>query len=162
MIKKMINKKGALSDADKLLFWVIFVIPACGLMIMLVFIAMPQLIEAQTTVSPSLQRHIAISTVLGSPLCFAYEEQITNRVYNGYVDLEKFTQKNLNDCMRLETRTDQGFFVAAYSEGEFLKEIETRNVLNRVSARSIEITRPVIIVDGDTKSNGYLRFIFYW
>ena len=122
---------------------------------------MPRLIEAQTTITPSLEQSIYMSTVIGSPLCFAYEEPITNRVYNGHIDPEKITTQNLQDCLQLEQKTELGFFVALYEEGRFIKEVETKNVLQRVGPRSIEINRPIIIRNEDQTINGLLRFTFY-
>ena len=161
MNKKKFNKKGAISETDKILFWVIFVIPAIGLMVSLIFIAMPKLIDAQTSISPSLQQNIYTSTVIGSPLCFAYEEPITNRVYNGYIDINKVTEERLNNCLQLEQRTELGFFVTLEKEGQFIKEIETKNVLRRISATSVEQHRPIILVDGNKKYNGVITFTFY-
>lgn len=155
-----INKKGAISETDKILFWVVFVLPACGLIVSLIFIAMPRLIDAQTTIDPSIQQDIYISSVINSPNCLAYEDPSIGRVYTGYIDLSKATENRLDDCLQLERR-DLGFFLTIYNEGNFVKEVETTNVLRRVGARSVTVYKPVILVDEDKKSNGVLKFTFY-
>jgi hypothetical protein len=160
-MKLIKNKKGATSESDKILFWLIFVIPSIILILVLILIAVPRLIEAQTNISPGLQQNIYMSTVIGSPLCFAYEEPITNRVYNNHIDLEKVTSEKLHDCLHLERRSELGFFMTVYKEGQFIKEIETKNVLRRVGSKSIEINRPVILIDENKKYNGVLKFTFY-
>ena len=160
-MKKIINKKGALSETDKILFWVLFVIPACGLIVSLIFIAMPKLIDAQTSMSQELKQQIYISTITGSPLCFAHEDKTINRVYNGHIDLEKVTEQNLQNCLKIERITELGFFVSVHKDGALIKEIETANVLRRIGARSIIIEQPVIIIEENQKHNGFLRFTFY-
>lgn len=155
------NKKAEISETDKSLFILLFVLPICGLLITLIFIVMPKIVDAQTTISPDLQQRIYMSTTIGSPLCFAYEDETINRVYNGYVDLNKITEQRLHDCVDIEKRTEMGFFVSVTKNGAFIKEIHTKNVLSRVSARSTKIDKPVIIIDGDEKYNGFLTYTFY-
>ncbi len=154
------NKKGAISETDKILFWVIFVLPACGLIVSLIFIAMPRLLDAQTKIDPLLQQDIYMSSVINSPNCLAYEDTSIGRVYTGHIDISKATKNRLDDCLRLERR-DLGFFLSIYSQGNFIKEIETKNVLSRVGARAVKINKPVTIVDGTEKYNGVLKFTFY-
>lgn len=154
------NKKGALSETDKILFWLVFVLPACGLIVSLIFIAMPRLLDAQATIDPSIQQDIYISSVINSPNCLAYEDVNIGRAYTSYIDLDKATDSRLNDCLQLERR-NLGFFLTIYANGNFVRELETKNVLSRVGARSIQIYKPAIIVDDDEKFNGVLKFTFY-
>ena len=155
------NKKAEISDADKSLFWIIFALPVLGILITIIFIAMPKIVDAQTTISPELQQRIYMSTTIGSPLCFAYEDETINRIYQGYVDIDKITTQRLHDCLNIQRRTEIGFFVKLTIDGNFVKEIQTRNVLSRIGARSTQIDKPVIVIDGDKKHNGVLTYIFY-
>jgi len=155
------NKKGAISDTDKTLFWLIFVLPILGLVVTMIFIAMPTLIDAQTTISKSLQRNIYESVIIGSPYCLAYEEPLTNKVINGYIDISKLNKENLQNCVMLEGIKDMGFFLTIYKEGEYFKELESKNVLKRISSKYIEHERLIILVDEEKKYNGVIKFTFY-
>lgn len=155
------KQKKALADTDKILFWLIFVLPTILLMMTLIVIVLPDIIDSQTQISKGLERKIYKSILTGSPLCFAYEDHMTGRTHNGIIDINKLNDQTLNDCLRLTQITEQGFFIVVYKEGEFFRELETQNALRKVSGKSIEQYLPVIIRENDKQYNGVLKFIFY-
>jgi len=57
----------------------------------------------------NLEANILINRLLNSPYCFAYQDEETGRAYPRIIDLEKFNEKNLEDCYSTEDSNLKSF-----------------------------------------------------
>ncbi len=158
------NKKAAVTDSDKALFLTIFVLGGIMALTYFIFFMIPSLVDAHVGISPELQQNIYMNTLINSPNCFAYQEPISRRVINGYIDYNKVTENTLQDCLDLRRRTEQGVFVEIYKgslDGDFIKEIHSLNALERMRSSKIEYIKPIILVKNNEYHNAVMRFTFY-
>ncbi len=92
-----INKKGLISEADKGLFWIIMLI-FIGLIVAIAVAWTASL--RQIFVNNNVEPTVYEARVLYSPNCFAYKDD-TGRVYTGVIDIERFNEQVLRECVPL-------------------------------------------------------------
>lgn len=102
---KKLNKRGEGFDiARKSIYWMIASIVSIIAIFALVFIFT---IHQGKLISqpPELEAELIALRFVNNPDCFAYQDPITSRVYTGTIDLEKYTQENLDKCYYTEEDT---------------------------------------------------------
>lgn len=75
--------------------------------LILVFAIFPQYQRSLVEVPPELQAELISLRFVNTPECFTYQDQATGRIFAGVIDLQKFTQAQLDKCYR--TEPEKGF-----------------------------------------------------
>jgi hypothetical protein len=121
--KTTFNKKGeGFGIARKSIYWTIASVVSVMAVIALVFIF--TIYQGKLVYnSPELEAEVIILRFINNPECFAYQDEVTSRVYLGTIDLEKYTQDNLDKCYFPEE--DKG-----YETYNFGFNLESLNPLN--------------------------------
>lgn len=134
----------------------------------------------KTTVMPKgLQRDLYITRFLSSPLCFAYQDQETRRVYPSYVDVSKFSGQQLASCLGFpagkndlcyELRLaaiqpkERGVVIGDIEEKEFESGTIRSSNFKPACTQGANINvmkRPVIIVQDGKHANGIMTISEY-
>ena len=98
--KQMFNKKGEANDANIPAVMLYYML-ASFLLVMLIFGFASIVTGWQTQVAhypEELKGESIAMRFTQNPDCFAYEDPVSGRVYEGVIDLSKFTQGQLNSC----------------------------------------------------------------
>jgi len=97
---KSLNKKGfgIISEADGILFWliVVVVVALCA-----IFAVSWALALRDVYLNTDLEAYSYDARLIYSPQCFAYQDEITGRVYTGTIDVLKLKPEVLNECIPL-------------------------------------------------------------
>lgn len=149
--------------ARKQIYWMIAGVLITITVIALVFLFSSyqrQLVE----VPEELRAELISLRFVNTPECFTYQDPVTNRVFPGVIDVNKFTQERLDSCYRTENeRGFKDFNFALELEGYVpivdgeKKLLRTNNFFNKVdftlfkevyvrTGDSLEPTRMVIHV----------------
>jgi hypothetical protein len=150
-----INKKGdGFIPATKSIFWLFAMIFSLfGIITLVVFFSiyqgqlvdMPRELEAETIVL----------RFVNNPDCFTYQDPVTNRVYPGVIDVEKYNQDYLDKCYYTEESKGYetynfGFLLESFNpiddQGEEVL-LRTNNFFNNVD---FTIYKSVIVRSGET------------
>ncbi|MCX6706532.1 MAG: hypothetical protein NT001_00095 [Candidatus Woesearchaeota archaeon] len=70
------------------------------------------------------------SRFFNSPLCFAYQDTATNRVYPGIIDLSKFGQERMDLCYEVPENYISGCFRIQ------LKNLDTNKIIGSVESKN--------------------------
>ena len=98
----MFNKKGEANDVNIPAVMLYYML-ASFLIVMLIFGFASVLTGWQTQVAhfpEELKGESIAMRFIQNPDCFAYQDPISERVYEGVIDLKKFKLTRLNDCYR--------------------------------------------------------------
>jgi hypothetical protein len=95
----------------------------------------------------NIENEIVIAKALYSPTCFTYYDEDTNRFIPGTIDLEKFTEENLEACY-------------PYLDKILGLEIEDTNLGYEFTAEPVEVNKFIYIYDGDEIKTSILTFKF--
>lgn len=146
------SKKGIESTTIMMYASIIFILAA-------VILGMVTLLTQQfksSIVPENLEREVYEAMLLYSPNCFAYEDPITKRVYSGTIDLKKFNEKTLRDCIPNAKNSEGGLkieLIGSVTKANF----ETRNYAQKTANVLKKKSRVVQI-----KDEGPGLMIFYY
>ena len=91
------NKKAQSELSEKVIFWVIMMVLVTFLIIFFTFI-----IQGYKTNLYSMPDELKAQAIVlrftDNPSCFAYQDEFTEEVYTGVIDLEKFTDEIVGKC----------------------------------------------------------------
>mgnify|MGYP007123674610 CR=1 FL=1 len=115
------NKKGeGYESGRKYLFWLAFVgIAACLFLAFGAFSAIHK--NKITYVPPELHSETIALRFTNNPGCFAFEDEFTQKINSGTIDLKKFNKEQLNNCYL--TSPKKGI-----KEFNFLLKLENKEV----------------------------------
>ena len=91
----------------KQIYWGIGAFMIVVAVLMLVFVYFPNYQRSLVEVPPELQAELISLRFVNTPECFTYQDPATGRIFAGVIDLQKFTQQQLDRCYR--TEPEKGF-----------------------------------------------------
>ena len=91
----------------KQLYWGIAAFMVVVATLILVFVLLPQYQNSLVKVPDQLRAELISLRFVNTPECFTYQDETTGRIFAGVIDLQKFTQQQMNKCYR--TEPDKGF-----------------------------------------------------
>lgn len=97
------NRKGQFVEAEKTIFWTMIMF-FVTLIILIFSFTLIGYKSKLTVVPPELQAELIALRLANVPECFAYQDEVTGRVYSGIIDLNKFNDRQLNRCYRTAER----------------------------------------------------------
>lgn len=127
-MKMMKSKKGIESTTLMMYASIIFILAT-------VIIGMVSLLTQQfksSIVPVNLESEVYESMLLYSPNCFAYEDPITKRVYSGTIDLKKFNELTLRNCIP-NARNSEGALKVELIGAVTKLNFETRNYAQKTT-----------------------------
>ena len=121
--------------------------------LVLVFVLLPSYQRSLVEVPPKLQAELISLRFVNTPECFTYQDPASGRIFAGVIDLQKFTQAQLDKCYR--TESEKG-----YENYNFALELEgytptldgkkklliTNNFFNKVD---FTLYKEVLVRNGD-------------
>ena len=119
------NKKGLIGEADKLLYWLLIVVPTIALVVVIVIAWSTGL--KNVYFPQNLEPLVYESRLLYSPNCFAYKDPVTGRVFTGTVDPGKFNAQTLHECVPLKGAMNHAFLVELSIGDDVSIPLETEN-----------------------------------
>ncbi len=139
------NRKAQFASARKTIYWMIV-----GFVITIVIIAFMMIIVGYknklTQISPKLKGELIALRFTNIPECLAYQDPVSERIYPGIIDLNKFTNEHLAGCY--STDPEKGF--KEYNFGLHLaiqnKFIYTNNYFNK---DDFTIIKEVLVKDNN-------------
>lgn len=103
----MKNKQGQF-ELRKMIYWMI-----AGVVITMVIFAFAMIISSYknklTIVPPKLRVELISLRFVNAPDCFAYQDEITGRVYPGVIDLSKFNEGRMDRCYQSKSTKNFNF-----------------------------------------------------
>ena len=107
-----------------------------------------------TRISPQIESTILSSRFINSPNCFAYQDPITERVYPGLIDLDRFNNKIIQECYYSNTTKHYQFQLKLTD----LKSKDTQTIQTKewYNVPSFTLTQPVQIKKQNEVLNGQL------
>lgn len=138
----------------KQFYWVIAAFITVIAVLILVFVLFPQYQRSLVEVPPELKAELISLRFVNTPECFTYQDPTTGRVFAGVIDLQKFSQQQLDKCYRTEPEkgfTDFNFALEleGYTpivDGE-KKLLRTNNFFNKVD---FTLYKEVLVRNGNT------------
>ena len=141
----MINKKAQFDTARKSIYWTL-----SGVVITMVILGFLFIISNHrnqlSQIPPELRAELISLRFANIPECFAYQDENTNRVYPGVIDLEKFNRERLNNCYftaEEEGIHDYNFRLNLEEQGS---EIITNNYFNDVD---FTLYKTIVVKNGN-------------
>lgn len=137
----------------KQIYWGIAAFMVVVATLILVFVLLPQYQNSLVKVPDQLRAELISLRFVNAPECFTYQDQATGRVFAGVIDLQKFTQEQMNKCYR--TEPEKGFkdFNFALELEGFTptvdgqkKLLRTNNFFNKVD---FTLYKQVLVRNGD-------------
>lgn len=126
MARRRLDKKGiALHDADQLLFWLLIVVPIAALL--LGFMVAWTTGLKNSYIPEGLESKVYETRLIYSPECFAYKDRVTGRVYTGVIDISKFNDNVLEECVPLKGFDVQALGAELVSADGQSREVRTDN-----------------------------------
>jgi len=93
-------------------------------------------ISSTITFPENIETTVLINRFLNSPECFAYQDEETGRIYTGIIDLDKFSNENLNECYSADEYSPRAFMMDLNND-DYQKSVLTSNwktkKINRIS-----------------------------
>lgn len=121
---RFFNKKAEIS-ARKMIFYIVS-IPVIVIAFLLLVSILPTIKSEIAKIPPGLEDHLLVQRFLNSPLCFAFLDKETNKVYPRTIDLTKFNEDNLNRCYDAEETNVKAYRLTLVYNNEKIT-INTRN-----------------------------------
>ncbi|MBU0727478.1 hypothetical protein KKA95_02230 [Patescibacteria group bacterium] len=125
------NRKAQIFEtARKTIFWLIIGVVLTAVLMSFAYI-IADYKNKLTFVPPELQAELISLRFVNNPDCFALQDEVTERVYSGIIDLAKFTDERLRTCYPLSLQTghqEQNFRLLLI---ETERQIQTRDYANR-------------------------------
>ncbi len=97
-------------EALKMIFYGLLIIVVSFIIVAVFGVA----VEKDVNVA-ELEQHVAVMRMLSSVDCLAYSDE--GKVFPGNVDLDKFSESNLNECFSYKEREGQGVIVEFFDIG---------------------------------------------
>ena len=147
------KKKAAIAIESKTLYWGISSIILALLALSLVITAMN--FRAHILSTPEkLESSILSSRFLNSPQCFAYQDSVTQRIYPRLIDLNRFTDKTINNCYL--SNTTKGYNFQLLLRNLETNQEQTIQTSEWYNVPAYTITEPVLIKNEKTTNKGLL------
>ena len=86
----------------KQIYWGIAAFMVVVATLILVFVLLPKYQSSLVEVPPKLKAELISLRFVNTPECFTYQDPVTGRIFAGVIDLQKFTQAQLDRCYRTE------------------------------------------------------------
>jgi len=138
------NKKSVVGVSQ--LFWTVFIIFILVMVILIRVIGLGTVSES-AIIPKDVEEYTLISRFYNSENCFAYQDEITGRVYPKTIDLSKFTEENMNKCFQSQG-ISYAFSLSLKSES--LKDVNPINTDNWYKGPSQkEFVENVLVKDQD-------------
>jgi len=148
-------KKGV-ADTNKQLFWTIFALPIATFLILIMIFSIPSLIDSRTKISDRVEDNLIHDKIKSSPDCLGYLEHMTVRTR--HIDLNKFTQENLNKCL-IDYELKRPFSLRLiYKDTQ--KTLLSPNF--HQTNKQIQYDRPVIVINNEERHNGFLEIKMFY
>src|SRR3989344_8765728 len=137
----------------KQIYWGIAAFMVVVATLILTFVLLPQYQRSLVEVPLELRAELISLRFVNTPECFTYQDQATGRIFAGVIDLQKFTQAQLDTCYR--TEKDSGikdFNFALELEGYTptvggeKKLLSSNNFFNKVD---FTLYKQVLVRNGD-------------
>ena len=90
-----IYKKSQIGGRKQLFYLIVGVLAVLLFLFITVFVSFDR--SSIASIPPGLENYLMTQRFLSSP-CFAFQDKDTKRVYPLLIDLEKFSEANLNNC----------------------------------------------------------------
>jgi|SRR3989338_286363 len=137
----------------KQFFWGIAVFMVVIAALIFSFILLPSYERSLVEVPPKLRAELISLRFVNTPECFTYQDPVSGRVFAEVIDLQKFTQKNLDKCYRTEpAKGFEDYNFALELEGYTptldgqKKLLMTNNFFNKVD---FTLYKPVLVRNGE-------------
>ncbi len=137
----------------KQMYWGIAAFMVVVATLILTFVLLPQYQRSLVEVPLELRAELISLRFVNTPECFTYQDQVTGRIFAGVIDLQKFTQAQLDKCYRTEPEKGfkdfnfalelEGFTPTVGGEKKFLV---TNNFFNKVD---FTLYKQVLVRNGD-------------
>ncbi len=141
------NKKAQFDVARKSISWMIM-----GSLLTIAVLILAIVLSIYQSTIFSIPGELEAQTIsmrfVNTPECFAYQDSVTERIYPGIIDINKFTQDRMDDCYR--TETDEGYEQINF--GIFLEGFEGEEVLmsnNYFNNVDFTIYESVLVLSGE-------------
>ena len=148
---KKINKK-AMYAIDTAPFYAVFSIVVSGLFIFFVMILTSHSSD-NVSIPENLEEFVLYQRFLRSPDCFVYED-LSGRSHQLLIDLNKFTEDNLNTCYESGNNKNIPAFKLTLSFLEKTKTIKTSNWDAKGIIKKKEPAKNIIVVNKNKKYPG--------
>jgi len=118
---RLLSQKRGEGDisARKIIFYIIFGFFLTLTILTIVFIV-PKKNAEIAQIPIGLENYLLTQRFLNSPICFAYQDEVTGHIKQKVIDIKKFTQDNLRNCY--DARNDD---IRAY---RFVLEYKNKNI----------------------------------
>ena len=151
------NKRGAeFWPATKFLFWMLFgVILAFTAIAFVIYITSSG--EDITKIRANLESYFLVERFLKSENCFVFYDNNIKKTYTGTIELRKFTDEQLNNCINSITQEELAFRITLSSSvqlEELPATIKTRNWNDNRPIEKREQSRRVLILYSNNYYNG--------
>lgn len=102
----------------KQMYWTIAAFMTVVAALIFVFVLLPQYGNSLVHTPDELKAELISLRFVNAPECFTYQDPVTGRVFAGMIDLQKFTQTQLDACYKTHSETgNQDFNFALELEG---------------------------------------------
>lgn len=139
--------EGGFEPARKMIYWAI-----AAVVITIVVIAFTLIIanykSTLTKVPPKLRAELIALRFVNAPGCFAYQDEITGRIYPGVIDLSKFNEETMNKCYQSESIKNFNFQLVLDDktlETDEWKHVTDFTLFKEVLVKEREELKPVIL-----------------
>jgi len=134
---KILNKKSQI-HGRKMFYYIIFGFVAIVVFFFIIWLTSSEKSEI-SIIPPGLENYLLTQRFLNSALCFAFQDEDTDRIYPWLIDLNKFNQDTLNKCYGAEETNVKAYkLTLTYGENKvtlntknwegFLKSGETKDI----------------------------------
>jgi hypothetical protein len=122
-----------------------------GVMFILLILMFSKYISAPVLTHEQVYITIYKQRFLSSPDCFAYENKETGNIYQGMIDVSKFTEERLNNCYK-ENKDSKFEFLLVLQEKEKQLSIQTKNYIQLTK----KLPMSVLVYDQGNITKGIL------
>lgn len=160
---KKISKIGGDTETDTQFFWTLFVVPGMIIFLALSVYVISLLLTSKVTIIEGVKDSAYESRILGSPNCFAYQDELSGRVYNGYIELKKFNEIRFRECFNTQEADQRGIILLLDYDNNQI-ELTTENVKSKISAteKTTKLLPVHVVKEDGTKIPGLLSIIYWY
>jgi len=161
--KHKLSKKGGDTETDTQFFWTFFVVPAIIIFLALSIYVISLLLTSKVTIIEGVKDSAYESRALGSPNCFTYQDEISGRTYNGYIDLKKFNDERFKECFSTEETGQRGIILLLNYDNDEI-ELTTENIKSKISStqKTTKLLPVHIVEENGTLTQGLLSIIYWY
>lgn len=154
------NRKAQFEAARKTIYWMM-----AGVVITIVVIAFAMIMASYQSklmeVPPRLRAELISLRFLNTPECFAYEDEISGRIFPGVIDLSRFNEETLGECYKSGSIKNFNFQLVlddkmpgGRASGTTKVALETDEWFNRVD---YTLFKEVLVKKGDELKSATLK-----